>query len=277
MTANVDPDRIVSAWLDEGPTELPDATRRAILTSLPTTSQARRGPFQMWRLTAGNAVPRLAAAALVAILAVGGALYLGRQPAVGGPNPSPTVAPSSPPATASVLTLREGRLAAGTYSTTAFSPTLRFNLGAGWSADFPDDLDEIALRRPNDDFLGITRVSNVVDPKTKAVRPAPDDLIAWLTANPSFEWSGQPVPVEIAGLTGKMIEGHVRAGLAATDTFAYPTGNMHVIGGDRMRYYVLPLDGPDLTFVVRGLTDSGFRANVEAIQVLFDSLEIGPS
>ena len=43
MNANIDPEAVLTAWLDEGPTELPDATRRAILTSLSTTPQARRG------------------------------------------------------------------------------------------------------------------------------------------------------------------------------------------------------------------------------------------
>jgi hypothetical protein len=164
----------------------------------------------------------------------------------------------------------------GRYSTTAFQPTLRLTLGDGWTARFPDDVDEIAFDRPNQDFVAITRVSSVLDPRTGTVGPVPDDLMGWLTANPNYESSETPVPVEIAGLAGTTIAGQVKAGLAPTDTFAYDTGNMRIIGGDRMRYYVLPLDGPDLTVVVSGRTDSGFAAAVAALQVLLDSLEIGP-
>lgn len=96
MNVKRDPESILAAWLDEGPTDLPDATRRAILTSLPTTSQARRGPFAPWRFSLMNTYTRLAAVAVVAVFAIGGALYLiGPRFGVGGPSPTP-----SPTATA---------------------------------------------------------------------------------------------------------------------------------------------------------------------------------
>jgi hypothetical protein len=98
MNATRDPDRTLAAWLDEGPTDLPDATRRAILTALPTTRQARRGLLAPWRLPSTNTYSRLAAAAVVAVIAIGGALYLlgpSREPGQGGPSPSPS--PSAVP------------------------------------------------------------------------------------------------------------------------------------------------------------------------------------
>jgi hypothetical protein len=281
MTAHTDPDGIVMAWLDEGPTDLPDATRRAILTALPIAPQSRRRRIARWTLPPMNGFARLATAAIVALATVVSVVYIVRPLGVAGPDPSPTPTATTPPFTPTQTTsglapLHEGRLVPGRYSTTAFQPTLRFTLGDGWTARFRDDLDEIALDRPNQDFVAITRVSSVLDPGTGAVRPVPDDLMGWLSANPNYEWSGAPVPVEIAGLAGTMIEGHVKAGLAPTDTFAYDTGNMRITGGDRMRYYVLPFDGPDLTFVVAGRTDSGFAAAVAALEVLLRSLEIGP-
>ena len=33
MNAPRDPETVLAAWLDEGPTDLPDVTRRAILTA----------------------------------------------------------------------------------------------------------------------------------------------------------------------------------------------------------------------------------------------------
>lgn len=98
MNATRDPDSILAAWIDEGPTDLPDGTRRAILTALPTTKQARRGPLAPWRFFEMNTYARLAVAALVAVVAVGGALYLlGGSGGVGsnGPTPSPQIAPTS--------------------------------------------------------------------------------------------------------------------------------------------------------------------------------------
>jgi hypothetical protein len=104
MTTPRDPDAIIAAWLDEGPTDLPSTTRRAILTALPPIPQARRGPFAPWR---SLTMTRYSNALLVALVlvAAGGAGYalLGqaRPDGVGGapapsqvastPNPEPSV------------------------------------------------------------------------------------------------------------------------------------------------------------------------------------------
>ena len=93
-----DPETILAAWLDEGPRDLPDATRRAILTAIPTTQQARRGLLAPWRFLPMNSTARLAIAALVAVIAVGGALYLfaPRSGVGGGPSPTPSPATTTP-------------------------------------------------------------------------------------------------------------------------------------------------------------------------------------
>ncbi|NJD28021.1 MAG: hypothetical protein FIA92_06945 [Chloroflexi bacterium] len=92
MSANRDPETVLAAWLDEGPLGLPSETRRAILGALPTTSQARRGPFAPWRLFPMNGYTRLAAVVGLVVLALAGGLFLvgGGQP---GPSPSPSPSP----------------------------------------------------------------------------------------------------------------------------------------------------------------------------------------
>lgn len=104
MTAQRDPDAILAAWLDAGPTDLPDATRRAILTALPTTPQARRGPFAPRRFSEMSSLSRLAVLAVLATALIGGAVYvLGSQnqtaPVSSGP-PQSVSATSVPTATA---------------------------------------------------------------------------------------------------------------------------------------------------------------------------------
>jgi hypothetical protein len=102
--ATRDPDSVLAAWLDEGPTDLPDATRRAILTALPTTPQARRGLLAPRRSTQMNTFARAAAVLLVAIVAIGTlALLAAPRNSVGGPSPSaaPSPALSSASSTAS--------------------------------------------------------------------------------------------------------------------------------------------------------------------------------
>jgi hypothetical protein len=282
MTAHRDPDVVLGGWLDEGPTELPDATRRAIVVSLSMTTQTRRGrEFRPWRLDLRQRLAPVAMAVAAAVLAVGAATYLLRpavvvDPAASGlpasPGPSvdasPTAVPFGP------VPLHEGLLGGARYFTTSFVPTLRFTLSQGWTAPFKDDTDEIALDRRNHDFVGITRVSRVIDPSTHEPVPVPDDLVAWLVENPNFEWSGPATTVEIAGRPARLIEGRVKAGPPEIDTFAYDAGNMRILAGDQMRYYVLPLNGPDLTIVVAGRTESGYADTLEAVQVLLDSLEI---
>lgn len=104
MNPTRDPDTTLAAFLDEGPTVLPDVTRRAILTALPTTNQARRGPLAPWRFPFMTAFTRYAGIALVAIMALTGAVYLiGQRPSSGvpaTPTASPAAASASPVAAA---------------------------------------------------------------------------------------------------------------------------------------------------------------------------------
>jgi hypothetical protein len=96
MTVQRDPEAILAAWLDEGPTDLPNATRRAILTALPTTPQARRG-FLAPRRNFPMLTPARAALALViATIAVGGALSVIRIRSEQGTNVTPSPAASHP-------------------------------------------------------------------------------------------------------------------------------------------------------------------------------------
>ena len=92
-----DPDSVLAAWLDEGPTDLPDATRRAIITALPTTPQARRGLLAPWRFPHMNMFARGASLLIVGVVAIAGLAFLvGSRGGVGGPSPSPTASsPSS--------------------------------------------------------------------------------------------------------------------------------------------------------------------------------------
>jgi hypothetical protein len=96
-----DPDSVLTAWLDEGPTYLPDVTRRAILTALPTTPQARRGLLAPWRSTHMNMFARAAAVLVVAVVAIGAVAFLSGLRNAGGPTPTatptPTLTPTSTP------------------------------------------------------------------------------------------------------------------------------------------------------------------------------------
>ena len=92
-----DPNLIIDSWLDEGPTDLPESTRRAITTSVRTINQ-KRGFGLPWMRPARTPLrPVLLAAALAVALA---GVYLfgrfGSSESVG-----PPIAPSSPEPAAS--------------------------------------------------------------------------------------------------------------------------------------------------------------------------------
>jgi len=94
MTTTSDFDRSAAAWLADGPTELADRVLDAALREVHLTHQRRR-PAAPWRTihmpALSSALGRLAAAAIVAVLVVGGTVYLTRnEPNVVGPMPTPS-------------------------------------------------------------------------------------------------------------------------------------------------------------------------------------------
>ena len=79
-----DPDRALSAWLEDGPNELPEMTRRAIDVGVRTTRQARRGWLRPWS-PAGNPLRSPYLVGALALLFALGSLYLSRPGAAGLP------------------------------------------------------------------------------------------------------------------------------------------------------------------------------------------------
>ena len=93
-------ERLARAWLELGPTEAPEPAVAAALLTIETTPQERDLRI-LRRFRTMNTFTRLAVAAVVGVIAVGGAaLYLGGRagPSVGGEaSPSPSLAPSPSP------------------------------------------------------------------------------------------------------------------------------------------------------------------------------------
>lgn len=105
MNTTRDPEVRLATWLDEGPTELPDATRRAIVMALPLTNEARRGLLAPRRHFTMRTFPRVAALAAVAVLLISGGLYLaGSRSATPTPAPTPTALPTILPTATAVAT-----------------------------------------------------------------------------------------------------------------------------------------------------------------------------
>ena len=145
MTVQRDPDAILAAWLEEGPTVLPEPTRRAIAVSTRNVHRSRLPTWLPWRDPNMNGMSRLALAAVAIVAVVVGGLVVLRpgadQPGgVGGrgsPVPSVSAAPSPsalPSASASPSTSAIPEPSVGALTQAFTSPTFGYAIRypAGW-------------------------------------------------------------------------------------------------------------------------------------------------
>lgn len=129
-----DPDAIIATWLDDGPIDLPEETRRAIVVGLRIQPRARR--MAILRGLPVNPLTRFIAAAAI-VLAVGGlSIFVLANRGGGGPgaNPSAPVTPSA-----------SSPLATSPAPSIAPSPSLLST--AGW-VTFTSSRYEYQIERP---------------------------------------------------------------------------------------------------------------------------------
>jgi hypothetical protein len=295
MSAPRDPDVILAAWLEEGPTALPEPTRRAIAVATRTTDRSRRPFWMPQRRPMMNTYARLAVAAVAIVIALGGAAYL-LAPAgkVGGPPaaspsivPSPSATASSTPAATaapSPTTLaQEGFVYPGSY-VTAFQPSMTITIDrevehhcapnfrcrgsidvnqAGWlSLEFGQPKIE----------MDVFRVDKVNDPAHPAsLIDAPADLATWIAGRKGLTVINPPKPVTVGGLAGTQVD--VRGGSKAL-TFGPIPGvtafGMGLAAGTMTRYIAVTVQGHQ-TLIVLGTDDFFVDAMLE-LQPLVDSI-----
>ena len=97
MTDDRSLERAARSWLENGPSEAPDRAVEAALLRIETLPQERDWHVP-WRLPKMTTTARVAAAAVLGVFVVGGALFMfgpPRQSGVGGPGPSPTPSTST--------------------------------------------------------------------------------------------------------------------------------------------------------------------------------------
>jgi hypothetical protein len=191
MSAPRDPDAILAAWLEEGPNELPDSTRRAIAAGMRTTAQARRrlgwfaGSDGTTRFPSLGAIAVLAIVAIVAIVAVS-AVY--RPTATIGNLPSP--GETEPPTPSASVEHGTSPVPSPTPPWQAFTSGrfgYRIELPAAWThvaiADSVDWMPDSLYPTPESDYADRWQSPGTTSPwLLVAVRdPAPEALDAWVS------------------------------------------------------------------------------------------------
>jgi hypothetical protein len=117
MTDDRSLERAARSWLEDGPTQAPDRAVEAALLRIDITSQERdlRIPRRLPKM---STPARVAAAAVIGVLAIGGAFYLispGNRSSVGVPGPSPTPSPSASPSASASASLTAAAAPARTW------------------------------------------------------------------------------------------------------------------------------------------------------------------
>jgi hypothetical protein len=258
MTDPRDPEAIVLAWLEAGPTRLPESTRRAIAVTTRTTHQTWRRAVVPWRFPPMNGLSRYAlVGAAVVVVAIGGLVLLDVAPpaGVGGPaaGPTPTPTPTDPAVSFDDHPL--GELEAGAYVIDALAPLrITFTVPAGWQKN-PDP--PTGIWTPSSEArLGFFTVDNVVtDPcaerptmQDPTVGPTVDDLATALQVVPGVD--ATVTDVTLGGYAGKLVRVMTSPSCGQDSTFLRVNGNtLDKPGpglGDDARYWILDVDGQRL-------------------------------
>lgn len=197
------------------------------------------------------------------------------------PSLAPTNGSSSPaaPATGStggttptdgadVPRLALGSQNAGTYQLMAQDPLIRVTLAAGWSLYF-DETGGTYMSLGDGEFL-VGRNSEVIDPETNIPAPIPENVIDWFVDHPSLNAS-DPTPVVISGMQASYVDVNPTQ---SVDVFYDPLGNFHVGPGPMARFYVVPLEGPDLFIAVLAAPSGNLEDALVLGVPVVESLEI---
>ncbi len=201
MTTSRDPDRLIAAFLEEGPNVMSDRVLDAIRDDVNRNDQ--RAGFGPWR-TLIMSRPLIAAAVIVAVLVGGLAVYTLVRPSVGVGDPTPTPAPSP------VAFPTDGDLEIGTtYVHSAFTEPLRFTVPTSMSdgrlaGDFSISNDF----RVNDFVYGVATFhddQNVVDNLCNAtglitIPSTPEEIGTWLADSAGLTVS-EPTELSVDGRT----------------------------------------------------------------------------
>jgi hypothetical protein len=292
MTAPRNPDRILEAFLTDGPMELPDRAFDAVRRDIHSTRQ--RVVFGPWKEPSVLTLSRLATAAAV-IVAVAFA-WINIRPSISGPgSPTPTPAITAGPSASPAIINNQGALLPGRYtfdyvnaagSEGATGPWITITVpSTGWTTfeGFAVDKNYGAGAASAGPSFVVWRIQNrYVVPCVASGTPAPaldpspgpgiDELLEAL-ANQDGISAGPLTPVTVDGYSGKFVELTVTKDIATCQDGFFPWLDKFVQANNEvLRVYALDVDGFRLTFFLRipAISTPADRALLESIVTSVD-------
>jgi hypothetical protein len=300
-------ERAARSWLEVGPTEAPARAVEAALLRIETTSQERDWNVP-WRLPKMTTPARVATAAVIGVLAVGGALFMlgPGQTGVGGPGLSPTASPSP---SLRPSPLPTGTIPAGTYVMTPFagvdtkvnvclqqpgciepaadnaraaSIRLTLTVPDGWtsSENANISLQGKASAAPDDAWLFINRGAWLrTDPclgePDIPVGPTVDEFANALAVHPILDTTA-PVDVTLGGYSGKYLDLHVPSDLSTCNAYWPWEPGVYAQGpGHEWHLWILDVDG--IRVVIQAMDYPATSAQHQAeLRAMVESIQIAP-
>jgi hypothetical protein len=216
MTDDRSLERAARSWIEAGPTRAPERAVDAALQRIELTPQER--DFNVLRrIETMPSIARVAAAAAIGVLLVGGALFMLGRPSesIGAPSPAPSASPSATPsevASASATAIPAaalpagGPISAGRYVLRmADTPVdVEFTVGSGWtSGGYYINTDQVSLS-----FWTVPKVyadaCDITTAPVTALGGTVDDLVAALDSQANTDMS-EPVEVVVDGYRGMQV------------------------------------------------------------------------
>lgn len=298
MTTSRDPDRLIDAYLAEGPDRLPDRTYDTVRGDIDRTRQ--RVAIGPWREPNMNTIAKLAITlAAVVVVAIVGLNLLPEQGSVGGIAPTPSPTPSSTPTPTPAVTASPspvvqylppvGPLAAGTYPAISEFDLVPFSFTVpeGWASEgWYISNDKQTNAETYDLRLSFVPIGNLYSDPCRAtlaspvIGPTVDDLVAGLMAQPGST-GATTTDVEVGGRPAKLVEYTIATDYTcAVDRFmiwrdAF-VGDLWTLPpyGDVVRFWVVDVDG--VRFVITAdIHASVTNAKAAELQDVIDSVTFG--
>lgn len=302
MTDDRSFERAARSWLEDGPTRAPERAIEAAFLEIQTTPQERDWHVP-WRLPRMTTPARVAAAAVIGVLAIGGAIYAvnpgGSSFGIGGPGPSPTPSPSPMPVT------EESPLPAGRYFVVPFGPGgMDLCYGqAGCTEDPSDDTMRFTLTVPDGWVGGTVHVLFASEgkappggagliisrggglyaepcgdepPPNIAVGPTVEDFVSALVDHPKLDVTA-PIDITLAGFAGKYVDLQVPSDISACAESYFPWEPGIYAQGPSSRWHLWILDVDGIRVVVQSTDYEGTTPQRQAeLRAIVESIEIEP-